>query len=46
MDTEQITLINVFEIRQDDIEMFLQEWQERAQFMGTQRGFQFVNVAE
>jgi heme-degrading monooxygenase HmoA len=46
MDTEQITLINVFEIRQDDIEMFLQEWQERAQFMRTQPGFQLINVAE
>jgi hypothetical protein len=30
-DAGPITLINVFEIRYDDVELFLQGWQERAQ---------------
>ena len=28
-DAGPITLINVFEIRHDDVELFVQEWQER-----------------
>lgn len=44
MDTEPITLINVFEIRADDVEKFLQEWRERAQFMGRQPGFRSLRL--
>jgi heme-degrading monooxygenase HmoA len=44
MATEQITLINVFEIRQDDIEMFLREWRDRAEFMATQPGFRSLRL--
>ena len=29
-DAGPITLINVFEIRRDDVELFVQGWQERA----------------
>ncbi len=38
-DTGPITLINVFEISPDGVEHFLQEWRERAQFLGRQPGF-------
>jgi hypothetical protein len=38
-DTEPTTLINVFEIRGDDAEPFLQEWRERAEFLRGQPGF-------
>jgi heme-degrading monooxygenase HmoA len=43
-DTEPITLINVFEIRPDDVEDFLQEWRERAQFLGRQPGFRSLRL--
>jgi heme oxygenase (mycobilin-producing) len=43
-DTGPITLINVFEIRADDIDRFLQEWRERAQFLGTQPGFRSLRL--
>ena len=44
MGTEPITLINVFEIRQDDVESFLQEWRERAEFLGRQPGFRSLRL--
>jgi heme-degrading monooxygenase HmoA len=44
MDTEPITLINVFEIRHDDVDAFLQEWQERAAFLGRQPGFRSLRL--
>jgi heme oxygenase (mycobilin-producing) len=44
MDTEPITLINVFEIDSDDVELFLQEWRERARFMGRQPGFRSLRL--
>ena len=43
-DTGPITLINVFEISPDDVDMFLQEWQERAEFMGRQPGFRSLRL--
>ena len=44
MDTEPVTLINVFEIDSGDVELFLQQWQERAQFMGRQPGFRSLRL--
>jgi len=44
MDTEPITHINVFEIRPDDVEAFLQEWQDRAEFIGRQPGFRSLRL--
>jgi heme-degrading monooxygenase HmoA len=43
-DAGPITLINVFEIRHDDVELFLQGWQERAQFLGRQPGFRSLRL--
>ena len=43
-DTGPITLINVFEINPDDVEQFLQEWRERAQFLGRQPGFRSLRL--
>ena len=43
-DTGPITLINVFEIRGDDVELFLQEWRERAEFLGGQPGFRSLRL--
>jgi heme-degrading monooxygenase HmoA len=43
-DTGPITLINVFEIRLDDVDRFLQDWQERAQFLGRQQGFRSLRL--
>jgi heme-degrading monooxygenase HmoA len=43
-DTGPITLINVFEISPDDVEHFLQEWRERAQFLGRQPGFRSLRL--
>jgi heme-degrading monooxygenase HmoA len=43
-DTEPITLINVFEISPDDVEHFLQEWRERAQFLRRQPGFRSLRL--
>ena len=43
-DTGPITLINVFEIRHDDVEPFLREWQARAQFLGRQPGFRSLRL--
>jgi heme oxygenase (mycobilin-producing) len=39
-----ITLINVFEIALDDIEPFLHEWRERADFMARQPGFRSLRL--
>jgi heme oxygenase (mycobilin-producing) len=44
MDTGPITLINVFEIDSRDVELFLREWRERAQFMGRQPGFRSLRL--
>ena len=43
-DAGPITLINVFEIRHDYVELFLQGWQERAQFLGRQPGFRSLRL--
>jgi heme-degrading monooxygenase HmoA len=39
-----ITLINVFEIRPQDIEPFVRQWQDRAEFMGRQPGFRSLRL--
>jgi len=39
MDTGPVTLINVFEIAPDNVESFLADWRERAEFMSKQSGF-------
>lgn len=39
-----ITLINVFELRPQDIEPFVRQWQERAKFMGRQPGFRSLRL--
>jgi heme-degrading monooxygenase HmoA len=43
-DAEPITLINVFEISPDDVEYFLPQWRERAQFLGRQPGFRSLRL--
>ena len=43
--TGPITLINVFEIGPDDVDLFLQEWQQRAQFLGRQPGFRSLTAS-
>jgi heme oxygenase (mycobilin-producing) len=43
-DSGPITLINVFEIGTDDVERFLLEWQDRAQFLGRQPGFRSLRL--
>jgi heme oxygenase (mycobilin-producing) len=43
-DTGPITLINVFEIHADEIDRFLQEWRERAQFLSSQPGFRSLRL--
>jgi heme-degrading monooxygenase HmoA len=39
-----ITLINVFEIGPDDVDLFLQEWQRRAHFLRRQPGFRSLRL--
>ena len=39
-----ITLINVFEIHPQDIEPFMRQWEERAEFMGSQPGFRSLRI--
>jgi heme-degrading monooxygenase HmoA len=39
-----ITLINVFEIRPQDIEPFVRQWQDRAKFMRRQPGFRSLRL--
>jgi heme oxygenase (mycobilin-producing) len=39
-----ITLINVFEIHPHDIDPFMRQWQERAEFMGSQPGFRSLRI--
>jgi heme-degrading monooxygenase HmoA len=36
---ETVTLINAFEIDLEQVESFLQDWRERAEFMSKQPGF-------
>jgi Antibiotic biosynthesis monooxygenase len=43
-DIRPITLINIFEIRPEDVEEFLQQWQERAEFLGRQPGFRSLRL--
>lgn len=43
-DTGPITLINVFEIAPDYVDLFLQEWQQRADFLGRQPGFRSLRL--
>jgi heme-degrading monooxygenase HmoA len=43
-DTGPITLINIFEISADDVDLFLQEWKDRAQFLGSQPGFRSLRL--
>ena len=44
MENVPVTLINVFEIGADDVESFLQQWQERAEFLGRQPGFRSLRL--
>ena len=44
METEPLTLINVFDIRERDIEAFLRQWRERAEFLGSQPGFRSLRL--
>jgi heme-degrading monooxygenase HmoA len=44
MENGPVTLINVFEIGADDVESFLQQWQERAEFLGRQPGFRSLRL--
>jgi heme-degrading monooxygenase HmoA len=39
MDTGPVTLVNVFEIDPAQLEPFLADWRERAEFMSKQPGF-------
>ena len=43
-DSGPITLINVFEICPDDVERFMQQWRERADFLGRQPGFRSLRL--
>ena len=44
MDSEPITLINVFEIRRDEVDEFVRGWQERAAFLSRQPGFRSLRL--
>src|SRR5262245_28427921 len=37
--TEPVTLINVFEVPQDELDAFVDDWRTRAEFMSRQAGF-------
>jgi heme oxygenase (mycobilin-producing) len=39
-----VTLINIFEIGSDDVDAFVQEWRERAEFLGRQPGFRTLRL--
>src|SRR5437660_4678525 len=39
-----VTLINVFEIAPDDVDAFVEEWRERAEFLGRQPGFRSLRL--
>ena len=39
-----VTLINVFEIRADDVDRFLEDWRQRAEFMRRQPGFRSLRL--
>ena len=43
-DDGAVTVINVFEIRPEDVEPFLKEWRERAEFLGSQPGFRSLRL--
>jgi len=43
-DDGPITLINVFEIRPEDVDQFLEQWHERAEFLGSQPGFRSLRL--
>src|SRR6478735_7182820 len=43
-DSGPITLINIFEIGADDVDQFLREWEERAEFLGRQPGFRSLRL--
>ena len=43
-DNGPITLINIFEIGADDVDQFLREWEERAEFLGRQPGFRSLRL--
>lgn len=44
MNAEPVTLINLFEIRADDVDPFLQNWRARAEFMAKQPGFRSLRL--
>jgi heme-degrading monooxygenase HmoA len=44
MDSEPITLINIFEIPQAEVDAFVQGWQERAAFLSRQPGFRSLRL--
>jgi heme-degrading monooxygenase HmoA len=39
-----VTLINIFEIGSDDVDAFVQQWRERAEFLGRQPGFRTLRL--
>ncbi|MBO0880450.1 MAG: antibiotic biosynthesis monooxygenase [Mycobacterium sp.] len=43
-DAGPVTLINVFEIGSDEVELFLAEWRKRAEFMTKQPGFRSLKL--
>ena len=43
-DTGPVTLINVFEIDPDKLELFFAEWHKRAEFMAKQPGFRSLKL--
>jgi heme oxygenase (mycobilin-producing) len=43
-DTDPVTLINVFEIDSDKLELFFAEWRKRAEFMSKQPGFRSLKL--
>jgi heme oxygenase (mycobilin-producing) len=43
-DTGPVTLINVFEIDSDKLELFFAEWRKRAEFMSKQPGFRSLKL--
>jgi heme-degrading monooxygenase HmoA len=44
MDARSVTLINVFDIRADDVDHFLKQWRERAQYMRQRPGFRSLRL--
>ncbi|MBV8927721.1 MAG: antibiotic biosynthesis monooxygenase, partial [Mycobacteriaceae bacterium] len=43
-DSGRVTLINVFEVEQCNVDAFLTSWRERAEFMSSQPGFRSLRL--